>query len=93
MEKKDALEAKSTLSSKLDTTYSGKKLGIWISFGISVLTLLLSLPFMKWIYVVNSANLYQTLGVAEDKKEQFILDMQHRMVLQSFVVLKTLKEL
>lgn len=65
MEKTAQLQKK-TLSQKLDTSYAGKKLGIWISFGASVLSLILSLPFIKWVWIVNEANLYKYMDVEAD---------------------------
>lgn len=46
---------------------AGKKLGIWIITAIAAVSLILSLPFVKWIQIVNTGALYEFLKVSEDK--------------------------
>lgn len=60
--------AKSQGQSKLaciEEMRAGKKLGVWIMIAISVVSLLLTLPYLNWIRVVNSGALYDALGVTE----------------------------
>lgn len=49
---------------------AGKKLGVWIMTAVAAISLLLSLPFIKWIQIVNSSALYETLKVSEDTMAQ-----------------------
>lgn len=51
----------------LEEKRAGKKLGVWIQVAIAAISLILSLPFVKWIQIVNADTLYQTLKVSEDK--------------------------
>lgn len=44
---------------------AGKKLGVWISIAIAAVSLLLSLPYMRWVHVVNSDALYQSLKATD----------------------------
>lgn len=60
--------AKSQKQSKFDcieNVYAGKKLGVWIVTAIATLSLILILPFVKWIHVVNADALFQSLGVKD----------------------------
>lgn len=51
----------------LEEKRAGKKLGVWIQTAIAAISLILSLPFVKWIQIVNTDALYPTLKVTEDK--------------------------
>lgn len=51
----------------LEEKRAGKKLGVWIQTAIAALSLILSLPFVKWIQIVNTDAFYPTLKVTEDK--------------------------
>lgn len=60
--------AKSQQKSRLsciDEVRAGKKLGVWMMVAIAAVSLVLTLPFVKWIHVVNSDALYQALKVSE----------------------------
>lgn len=48
---------------------AGRKLGVWVQAAIAVISLILSLPFVKWISIVNTGALYETLKVSESKLE------------------------
>lgn len=50
----------------IDDVYAGRKLGVWIIAAVAAASLILSLPFIKWIRVVNTDALYQMLGVTAD---------------------------
>jgi len=45
----------------LEREYRGRKQGIWITACVSALVLLLSLPYARWIAVVNAGALYKSL--------------------------------
>ncbi|MGB4659702.1 MAG: ABC transporter permease subunit [Mobilitalea sp.] len=49
-----------------DKEYKGRKIGVWVTAITSLLTILLSLPFVKWIGIVNSASLYGTWELKEE---------------------------
>lgn len=62
--------AKSQTQSKLaciEELRAGRKLGVWIMAAVAAVSLILSLPFVKWIQVVNANALYETLKVSEEK--------------------------
>lgn len=46
--------------------YEGKKLGEWIVIAVSVICVLMMLPFVNWIKIANIDTLYQTLGVSAE---------------------------
>lgn len=53
----------------------GKNLAVWITMLFSIISILLSLPYSKWISVVNSAELYKKLklkaSVIETLQERY----------------------
>lgn len=54
------------LSAIFEKEYLGKKLGLLAGIVTSVITLLLSIPFVKWIYLINPDSLFQSMGLKED---------------------------
>ncbi len=54
------------LSAIFEKEYLGKKLGLLAGIAASVITLLLSVPFVKWIYIIEPASLFKTMGLADD---------------------------
>ncbi|MDF2537215.1 MAG: transporter permease [Herbinix sp.] len=63
--KRKANRQLSSLQGMLEKQYFGKKLAILISMMISIITVLLYLPVFRWISVVNTESLYETLKVKE----------------------------
>jgi len=43
----------------------GRKQGIWVTACVSLVILLMSLPFAHWIKIVNAANLYKSLKLKD----------------------------
>ncbi|MGF7145202.1 ABC-type polysaccharide transport system permease subunit [Anaerotaenia torta] len=66
MKKKEDHNKGLSLSVICEREYLGKKLGLLIGIGASVITLLLSLPFIKWIDIIHADSLYHSMGLAED---------------------------
>lgn len=65
--------AKNWVNDKLahvEDVRAGRKLGVWILVAIAAVTLILSLPFISWFYVVNEDALYQSLRVSADNLAQ-----------------------
>ncbi len=65
-----SVATKSQTQSKLaflEEVRAGKKLGVWIAVAITAIIFVLSLPFVKWIQVINANALYESLALAEDK--------------------------
>lgn len=79
--------AKSQTQSKLaflEEVRAGKKLGVWIAVAVAAISLVLSLPFVKWIQVLNANALYESLALAEDKIA--LLDSSYSLInILSFV--------
>ena len=50
----------------IEEKQKGKKKGVWLSFILSVVTLLLSLPFCSWVWVINQKGLYDHLKITGD---------------------------
>lgn len=66
MKSKENRKPEPGLSAILEKEYLGKKLGLLAGIVASVITLLLSIPFVKWIYIINPDSLYQSMGLKED---------------------------
>ncbi len=62
--KKDTNKKRTAILTELcEREYYGKKLGLIIGIVVSAATVLLSLPVVKWIYIVNAEELYGNLGL------------------------------
>lgn len=66
MNSKENRKPGSSLSAICEQEYLGKKLGLLAGISASVITLLLSIPFVKWIYIIQPDSLYQSMGLADD---------------------------
>ncbi|SHO47507.1 ABC transporter permease [Anaerocolumna xylanovorans] len=66
MKSKENRKPEPGLSAIFEKEYHGKKLGLLAGIVASVITLLLSIPFVKWIYIINPDSLFQSIGVKED---------------------------
>lgn len=61
-----ATSQKKSFLAFVEEKHAGKKLGIWIMIMIAAVSLFFSMPYMKWIQIVNTSTLYETLGLAEE---------------------------
>ena len=50
----------------LEREYGARKLGVLLAAAVSVITLVLSLPFVKWICLVNTEALYKSFKLGAD---------------------------
>lgn len=64
MEKKLKLLPKCNLI--LDRELAGRKTGVFITAIVSLINIILSLPFFAWIYVVNISTLFPKLNITKD---------------------------
>ncbi len=49
---------------------AGKKLGVWIMAAVAAISLIFTLPIVKWFHIVNTDALYQVLKVSEANLEK-----------------------
>lgn len=66
MKSKENHKLVANLSVMLEKEYIGKKLGLLINILVSIITVLLSLPFVKWINVIRADSLYSGMGLKDD---------------------------
>ncbi|MCD7725031.1 MAG: ABC transporter permease subunit [Clostridiales bacterium] len=64
------MEKSLTLLSKcnaiLDKELDGRKKGIWITMTVSLITIILSLPFFSWVKLVNISALFAKMGITKE---------------------------
>ncbi len=66
MKSKENQKPEPGLTAIFEKEYLGKKLGLLAGIVASVITLLLSIPFVQWIYINNPNSLFKSMGLKED---------------------------
>ncbi len=61
MKIKENAYSETSLSIMCDKEYFGKKLGLLVPMAVALIAMLLSLPFVKWIQVIQADSLYSSL--------------------------------
>ena len=64
MEKKARI-SKARLAEKLGKQYHGRNVAIWFNLAVTIITILLSMPFVKWIHIINPQELFAKLKLKE----------------------------
>lgn len=62
----DGKMEKLTKGGRLEETKFGRKTGVLLTAGISIVLLLLSLPFFDWVYLKNISALFGKMGISRE---------------------------